>query len=96
MNKLQLARWNNAKKIGEKIKSYTDKGYIVYDEEGDIITGITINDEGVFAILDKTCKVSLFLNNIELDNGMYTNVKDFNEQFKKWKFVNPENILSIF
>jgi len=94
-NKRHLARWNNAKRIGEKIKSFTDKGYLVYDGEGDLITDITINNQGVFATLDKSCQLSLFLNDIELDNGMYTNIKEFNERFKSWTFA-PVNKVRIF
>lgn len=96
MNKNQKARWNNAKKIGTKIKSFIDNGYIVYDEDGDVIPDIEINDEGVFAKLDEYCQIILFLNDTELDNGMYTPIKEFNETFKKWSFVDPNNKQPLF
>ena len=91
MNRNQVARWNNARGIGNKIKSYIDRGFIVYDEDQEIIQDIEINDDGVFAKLSDTCQLMLFLNDIELDNGMYTPIKEFNSTFKKWSFVDPNN-----
>ena len=96
MNKNQTARWNNAKKIGTKIKSFIDKGFIVYDEDGDVVLDIVIIDEGVFAKIDERNQIILFLNDTELDNGMYTPIKEFNETFKKWSFVDPNNKQPLF
>jgi hypothetical protein len=96
MNKLQRARWNNAKKIGNKIKSFIDKGFIVYDEDEEVVHDIIINDEGVFAKVSDKCQIMLFLNDTELDNGMYTPIKEFNETFEKWSFVDPNNKQPLF
>lgn len=34
------ARWENAKRIAEKINSYLDAGYFVFDEDGNKISTI--------------------------------------------------------
>ena len=89
MNKQQKGRWANAQKMYHKLQNKLDDGYLLYDENDDLVKGLELNEEGFFQVYDEYSKCFLFLNDTELDNGMYTPIKEFNEQFKDWYFINP-------
>ena len=86
MGSIYEARWKNAHKIGNKIKNYLDKGYLVFDADGVKIESIRIDEEGLFINGGM-----YFLNEINLDNGYYETVKEFNSWFSNWLIVHPKH-----
>ena len=88
MASVYSARLNNAKKIYSKLKDYLDKGYMIWDDENEIVTCIEWTDTD---FIYNEC-LALFVFDRELDNGYYTPISKFNERFKSWKIVNPKNI----
>lgn len=94
------ARWNNALRIAIKINSYIDQGYLVFNDENEIITGkFRITDKEIVLIPDQTkqnCVYGYFLKDRDWDEGMYTTIKEYNEPFSKWTFVHPKNIKRLF
>lgn len=91
MNKQQQARWDNAQRFGNKVASLIEKGCLVFDSNGDIVKGFMVDDGGVFHLLGDGCVLGWFLNDVSLDNGMMTTVKEFNSQFEDWAFIEPQN-----
>lgn len=89
------ARWNNARKIMDKINSCLDAGCLIFDEDGDLIKQrFEIKMHHPFETI--TCQnVCYFINSTSLDNGMYTTIKEFNSKFKMWKIVHPKHIVSL-
>ena len=90
MNKHQKARWENAQRIGNKLKSLLDDGIILYNEDGDRVMDIEVDDTGFYEVMGN-CKIMYFINDTELDNGMYTSIKEFNKLFDGWTYVDPSH-----
>lgn len=44
---------------------------------------------------DASCRLMFFIKDKELDNGYHTTIKDYNNNFKNWKYTKPENMLSL-
>jgi hypothetical protein len=89
-------RWENAVRIAHKINDSLDKGYLVFNSENALLDGkFRVDDEGVFLPLGEHCQLMYFVNDIELDNGYYTTIKRYNEQFKGWRYVKPENVKKL-
>ena len=93
------ARWENAKRIAEKINSYLDARCLVFDEDNNLISGKfeikkTYSGSDVEEIVNGSC--FYFINDKNLDNGLYTEIDEYNLIFKKWKIVRPEHIVSLF
>jgi hypothetical protein len=96
MNKFDK-RWANAVKIANAINEYIDKGCLIFDADGEAVTGRfliveTGYDPGIYQQVNDNCSIMWFLKDIELDNGYYTPLKEYSDQFKGWKFVAPEHI----
>ncbi len=93
MNKTQLARWNSAKKLVEKLirLSKLTSSDIQYD--GIIISknDITISSETGIIITVGNCKYHVFDTDPDMDNGLYTRkadmVKLLKSQFKLIKYI---------
>lgn len=93
------ARWQNALRIANKINSFIDEGYLVFNDDNEIITGrFRITDKEIVLAPDKDsrCVYGYFMNNKDWDEGIYTPIKEYNEPFKKWKFVHPKDIKRLF
>lgn len=92
------SRWENAKRIAEKINSFLDVGCLVFDENGNQISRkFEIKESwpgsGIEEIVNGCC--FYFINSKTLDNGLYTTIEEYNSKFKKWKIVRPEHIISL-
>lgn len=90
------ARWENAKRIAEKINSYLDSGYLVFNEDGERVSEkfLVKSFHGSEEIV---CgNLGYFINSKDLDNGMYTKISEYNSKFKSWKIVRPDDIKSLF
>lgn len=82
------ARWNNAKKKCEKIQKLLRKGYLIFTADGEKITSAGIRDDYTFYINSGF----YFLNDKNLDNGMYETIREFNKTFSNWVYVHPKNL----
>lgn len=100
------SRWNNAVKIANKLNDYFDKGYIIFmDDENDMVEvsimkyKFRIDDEGIAlpigTYLNTDCSISYFIKDKEMDNGYYTTIKEYNDQFRHWKIVHPKDLKKI-
>ena len=83
------ARWENAKKKCAKIQKLLSEGYLIFDEDGVKITSAEIKDDYSFNV-GNGC--FYFLNDVNLDNGMYETTKEFNKTFSDWKYVHPKHV----
>jgi len=91
------ARWNNAVSIAEKVNDYLEKGFMVFDDSGQAVKmKFEITEESIHLPVSDQCKFIYFLNDREMDNGMYTKIADYNAQFKDWKIVHPKDISDLF
>ena len=67
------------------------KDYIIYNEYDEIVsTKFEVRDNGdVMLPHGDSCSggTIMFLNDMELDNGMYTTIRDFNDQFDDWCII---------
>lgn len=92
MNKF-TARYNNAKRIMNKINDLLQKGYQVIDENGYNVESINeANDTISYTLSGSNIRCSLFMNDIDFDDGMHTPIKEFNKSFELWTYVNPIHI----
>lgn len=86
-------RRQNAKRVCAKITEHLDAGKLVFDDEGTLILqGQPTWDEDGFSIKCGNSRMCYFVDDIDLDNGMHTSIKEFNEQFRSWKIINPKHI----
>lgn len=94
------ARWQNALKIANKINLYLEQGYLVFNDDNEIITGrFRITEDEITLLPEKdknSCVYGYFLKDKEWDEGMHTTIKEYNEPFKKWRFVHPKDIKRLF
>lgn len=91
------ARWENAKRIAEKINSYLNSGYLVFNEDGEKITEKFLIKETSMGSEEIVCGyICYFINDKSLDNGMYTKISEYNSKFKLWKIVRPDHLVSLF
>jgi len=81
------ARWENAKKKCVKIQKLLEKGYLIFDADGNKIHTAGIKDD-TFYINNSF----YFINDINLDNGLYETIKEFNKSFSDWVYVHPKNV----
>lgn len=87
MRSIHRARWENAQRFGNKVQTLLNNGYLVFDSDGELVKKIIVDDSGVYQGLDSGCKAIIFLNDTDLDNGMYTTIKDFNDEYSTWTAV---------
>ena len=91
------ARWENAKRLAEKINSYFDAGYLIFNEYGERVTEKFLIKETWIGSEEIICgNLCYFIRDIRLDNGMYTKISEYNSKFKNWKIVRPEHLVSLF
>jgi hypothetical protein len=98
------ARWNNAVKIAEKINGYLAQGFIIFDEENEMVEfPFEIREDseiadcnGIFRKIGEGCVLMHFLKDMEADNGYYDKIADYNAPFKKWKIIDPRFTKSLF
>lgn len=91
---LYEARYENAKRIAQQIKSYLDQGYIVRDREDSVITEIT-TESPINIKWEGTTYSTLFEYDKEWDHGYYTPIRKFNKYFEKWTIVHPKDIKKL-
>ena len=95
MNKF-TARYNNAKRIMNKINDLLQKGYQVIDENGyNVETIAEENDTISYTLKGSLIRCSLFMNDIDFDDGMHTTIKEFNKSFESWTYINPNHIKQL-
>ena len=91
------ARWNNAVKIAEKINSFLDRGFLIFNGDDEIINKkFAISNDEIYLPLICNCNLGYFLKNTDYDEGMFTTIKEYNKQFKDWKFIHPNDIKRLF
>jgi len=81
------ARWLNAQRVARKIQSWLDKGFIVFDDQGERVRKVELTEDAVYACpFPETSRywTTLFENNKDNDHGLHTTVREFNDQFDKW------------
>lgn len=95
MNKF-TARYNNAKRIMNKINDLLQKGYKVIDENGYNVESIIEADNTIYYTLKGSLiRCSLFMNDIDFDDGIHTPIKEFNKSFESWVYINPNHIKQL-
>lgn len=91
------ARWMNAIRIHTRLNKLLDEGYIIikddehWEYENKYCSKFVITEKN---IVEDKCYV-YFINDIDLDNGMHTKIKDYNKQFENWKAYHPKDIKSV-
>lgn len=93
MADIYAARAANAKRIGEKLKTLLDEGYMVFDDSGSRIMPGEIalfGFDGASPGL-RVGSVVYFDSDRELDNGMQTTIAEFNAWFSGWSVVHPRD-----
>jgi len=80
---IAASRRENAHRIAKKI-NWLRKSHLVFNEDNDLVTeDFTIDSRGYVRL---GC-VSYFVNDTELDNGMYTTIEEYNKQFENWTII---------
>lgn len=92
-------RWINALKIAAKINRYLKKGYLVFDNDGEIFNGKFVINENQLETVEKSTYGSYhagyFHNDKKWDNGIYTTIKDYNKIFENFKVVHPKDMKKL-
>ena len=93
------ARWRNAKRIAERIIDLQNKGWLIFNNQNEIVGKVQITEEqwGEVSIVENCdhCRDYWFMNDKHYDEGLYTPIKQFNTKFKDWKCVDPKNIVPL-
>jgi hypothetical protein len=89
------ARWNNAVRIANKINELIKEGNIIFNDDSEPCNGFIIRKDGIFQKVSANSSYIFFLKDKEFDNGYHTTIKEYNEQFKDWYYVNPKDYKSI-
>lgn len=93
------ARWQNAKRIAEKIIEMQEKGWIIFDENNEAIMPFAITKDGdggdIIAEVCSNITIKYFVNNKDWDEGLYTSIAEYNKRFKDWKCIDPKNIVPL-
>lgn len=89
-------RWNNAKRIAERINSFIDDGYMVFDDDGEVVgRKFIITDYDISYPIGENSNLIYFINDVGLDNGIHTVISEYNKQFSDWKVVYPYDIQKL-
>lgn len=84
------ARFRNAQRLGRRIQSLIDQGYIVRDGYDSIVSQMEVTDFAVYQLTgDGKCRIIWFENDLEYDHGLYTKIEDFNAHFAAWTYTRP-------
>lgn len=88
------SRYNNAKKVMNKINDLLEKGYRIIDDDDMIVEKVIENNDTISYIIKNNPNTlnNLFINDVDSDEGMHTNIKEFNKRFEKWTYLNPKHI----
>jgi hypothetical protein len=98
MSNIYDSRLNNAKEIFSKIKNYLSKGYMVWDDENYRVLKVyeRTDSEGYWSFgtesEDGLCRIECYYHHPELDHGRFSTIEQFNEKFKAWKIVHPNDM----
>jgi hypothetical protein len=98
MSSIYDRRWANAKRIWTKFMMLHKAGYVIFDQENEIVEGFRLNEEGCYTTFNRDGTgggTFYFLNDPQLDNGMMTKVQDWNNQFLQWKCIHPLDMKSM-
>jgi len=92
MKNKYTARRDYIAKIGNKLIKYLNEGYLIFDEDNELIknvklTGFSESSHGL-----NIDKVIYYDYNPNLDNGYYTSIKEFKKTFGKFKIIHPKHI----
>ena len=89
------SRWNNAKRIAEKINKFIDEGYVVLDDEGSrVIDKFIITENEISRKIDNY-ELSYFIADRDCDEGLYTTIEKYNARFFDWIVIDPKHINKI-
>ena len=92
-------RWINALKIAAKINRYLKKGYLVFDNDGEIFNEKFVLNGNILETVEVTQSgifhSSYFHNDTRWDNGIYTTIKDYNKMFENFKIVHPKDMKKL-
>lgn len=88
------SRYNNAKRIMNKINDLLSKGYRIIDDDDMIVEKVIENNDTISYIIKNNPNTlnNLFINDVDSDEGMHTNIKEFNKRFENWTYLNPKHI----
>lgn len=89
------ARKNYIKEIGDKLISYQKKGYLIFNNDNEIVENISQTgfDVDKFGLTIDSCV--FYEHNKDIDNGYYTPMKEMKAMFKGFKIVNPKYIIKL-
>lgn len=93
------ARWQNAKKIAERIIEMQSNGWLIFDGENKIAHKFAIEKDsyGKDRIVERYDGITIeyFANDRDWDAGLYTTIAEYNKQFAGWKCIDPKNIVPL-
>lgn len=75
------ARYLNALKKAAKVNRLLKKGYILFYDNAKNKHGFFLSGDTLFLKITDTFRIVFFVNNKDLDNGYYTKISDWNEEF---------------
>ena len=79
--RIHKRRYSNALKKAAKINRYLKKGYHVFYLGDRIEQGFTLEDNQVVLKLTDNFSVIFYINSSDWDNGYWTSIKKYNEEF---------------
>lgn len=91
------SRYRNAKRIMDKINDLIAQGYRVIDEDNNVVEQIIEEDDTISYTTKQfpDARDSLFVNDVEWDDGIHTTIKEFNKRFEDWTYLNPKYIKKL-
>lgn len=95
------ARWRNAFRIGERIKSLLETKHLVFDADGNEIREVIFqgfNDKPGLSFrheVDGNITLVYFTHDPDQDCGSHTAVKEFTAKFQTWRVIHPSDFRSL-
>lgn len=99
LNRAQQARWDNARRIGERLMDMMSKGFLIVDEDGAPVKGEVVfqgfSGWPGLSIREGGCSHVYFHTDPETANGMELTIKQFNNRFARWRAYPPTAAVSL-
>lgn len=87
------ARLRNAQRMGRRIQSLIDQGYVVRDAHDTKVHAMEVTDSAVYRLTaDGKCRIMYFENDPEMDHGLHTKIAEWNALFVDWTYTRPEHV----
>lgn len=89
MGSIYEARWKEAVRQAQRIQDYLDRGYLVMDGDHRVFN-MSITSEFIFERWNDVGSGRYwFRNDLSLDAGLFTKVKDIRNNFRRLKVFKP-------